>query len=155
MKRFILILVALLVVATGFAQPKKVNLDIKTLKELVGVATYEKVDSLLGFQTTLESGEKVFQGLNEYEKMLLAYRCRFNEKNILQSIEFVSRSCTCPTAVIIGTCVLYTARTTVGSLKHHKSSMEPPPRARIRTSKSRFFPASSRALTNLGTAPSP
>ena len=35
MKRFILILVALLVVATGFAQPKKVNLDIKALKELV------------------------------------------------------------------------------------------------------------------------
>lgn len=93
MKRFILILVALLVVATGFTQPKKVNLDIKALKELVGVATYEKVDSLLGFQTTLESGEKVFQGINEYEKMLLAYRCRFNEKNILQSIEFVSRSC--------------------------------------------------------------
>ncbi len=92
MKRFILILVALLVVATGFAQPKKVNLDIKALKELVGVATYEKVDSLLGFQTTLESGEKVFQGINEYEKMLLAYRCRFNEKNILQSVEFVSRS---------------------------------------------------------------
>jgi len=93
MKRFILILVALLVVATGFAQPKKVNLDIKALKELVGVATYEKIDSLLGFQTTLESGEKVFQGINEYENALLAYRCRFNEKNILQSVEFVSRSC--------------------------------------------------------------
>ena len=93
MKRFILILVALLVVATGFAQPKKVNLDIKALKELVGVATYEKVDSLLGYRTTLESGEKVFQGINEYENALLAYRCRFNEKNILQSVEFVSRSC--------------------------------------------------------------
>lgn len=93
MKRFILILVALLVVVTGFAQPKKVNLDIKALKELVGVATYEKVDSLLGYRTTLESGEKVFQGINEYENALLAYRCRFNEKNILQSVEFVSRSC--------------------------------------------------------------
>ena len=93
MKRFILILVAFLVVVTGFAQPKKVNLDIKALKKLVGVATYEKIDSLLGFQTTLESGEKVFQGINEYENALLAYRCRFNEKNILQSVEFVSRSC--------------------------------------------------------------
>ena len=93
MKRFILILVALLVVVTGFAQPKKVNLDIKALKELVSVATYEKIDSLLGYRTTLESGEKVFQGINEYENALLAYRCRFNEKNILQSVEFVSRSC--------------------------------------------------------------
>lgn len=88
MKRFILILVALLVVATGFAQPKKVNLDIKALKELVGVATYGKVDSLLGYRTTLESGEKVFQGINEYEQLLLAYRCRFNKNEILWNIEF-------------------------------------------------------------------
>ena len=76
MKRFILILVALLVVATGFTQPKKVNLDIKALKELVGVATYEKVDSLLGFQTTLESGEKVFQGINEYADSTRKTSCK-------------------------------------------------------------------------------
>ena len=70
MKRFILILVALLVVATGFAQPKKVNLDIKALKELVGTADRVKMNEVLKYQSTLDSGEDVFQGFNEYEQLL-------------------------------------------------------------------------------------
>lgn len=88
MKRFILILVALLVVATGFAQPKKVNLDIKALKELVGTADRVKMNEVLKYQSTLDSGEDVFQGFNEYEQLLLAYRCRFNKNEILWNIEF-------------------------------------------------------------------
>lgn len=86
MKRFILICVALLVVTTGFAQVKKVDLDIKTLKELVGKADRVKMNELLVYQGEL-NGEEIFQGFSEYEQLQLAYRCVFKNE-ILQRITF-------------------------------------------------------------------
>ncbi|MCY1174611.1 hypothetical protein D9M73_148200 [compost metagenome] len=55
-------------------------------------------------------------------------------------------SVSCPTALTIGVTQASTARATASSLKHQRSSSEPPPRARINASKPRAS-ASFRART--------
>lgn len=88
MRKFILILAAILVVATSFAQPKNVDLGIKDLKELVGKANRAKMNEILKYQATMDSGEEVFQGFNAYEQLQLAYRCRFNKDGVLFFVQF-------------------------------------------------------------------
>ena len=48
----------------------------------------------------------------------------------------IVKSISCPTAEITGVSKLNIARATISSLKHHKSSIDPPPRPIIKTSKS-------------------
>ena len=51
------------------------------------------------------------------------------------------KSTSCPTAEIVGTFEAATARATISSLKHHKSSKEPPPRVITSKSKPKFCAA--------------
>jgi len=48
----------------------------------------------------------------------------------------IVKSISCPTAEITGISKSYIALATISSLKHHKSSIDPPPRPTIKTSKS-------------------
>ena len=70
-----------------------------------------------------------------------------------KSIRVVSVSC--PTPVTTGILQARMARATISSLKDHRSSIEPPPRARMRASTSRRCAARRSALTSPAGASAP
>lgn len=87
MKRIILILLAVFTVFAASAQ-KKIDFNIKSLKENVGVTTREDFAKIVEYSHTADDGREVYQGFNDYDKMMMAYYCIFDERGILKSVMF-------------------------------------------------------------------
>lgn len=93
MQRLCLLLLAIFTLSTANAI-KKVDLDIKTLKELVGTADRNKMGEILEKSRIMDDGREVFEGFNAYDKMLMAYYCIFDDKGILKSVMFPTKYAT-------------------------------------------------------------
>lgn len=65
MQRFCLPLLALFTLSTANAI-KKVDLDIKTLRELVGTADRNKMGEILEKSRIMDDGREVFEDFNAY-----------------------------------------------------------------------------------------
>lgn len=87
MKRFIILLLAVFTMFTANAY-KKVDVNIKSLKELVGTADRNKMGEIFEKSVIMEDGREVFEGINAYEKMNMAYYCIFDGNGVLKSIMF-------------------------------------------------------------------
>lgn len=65
MQRFCLLLLALFTLSTANAI-KKVDLDIKTLRELVGTVDRNKMGEIFEKSRIMDDGREVFEGFNAY-----------------------------------------------------------------------------------------
>lgn len=93
MQRLCLLLLAIFTLSTANAI-KKVDLDIKTLKELVGSADRNKMGEILEKSRIMDDGREVFEGFNAYDKMLMAYYCIFDDRGVLKSVMFPTKYAT-------------------------------------------------------------
>lgn len=93
MQRLCLLRLAIFTLSTANAI-KKVDLDIKTLKELVGTADRNKMGEILEKSRIMDDGREVFEGFNAYDKMLMPYYCIFDDRGVLKSVMFPTKYAT-------------------------------------------------------------